>query len=240
MRCQITVRPSKKHTKLIEEIYTMTHAELCEVAKKWLVRPNSRRGHGCHVALSECRSGWCGEMPDAIGFRAASQVTETVVVEVKVSRADFLADSKKAHRAEGAGMGVYRYFMCPEGLIQAHEVPARWGLLWVNARGRVKAVLGPVALSNNSGTFDALAVPWQHARNAERETWLLVRVMARINDPDKVKNSLNAAQREQARLVNICNAQAEEIRALEMQRSTPGFSDEIPKATPRQVPPKSM
>lgn len=84
----------------------MTHAELCEVARKWLVRPNSQRGHGCHVGLSECRSGWGGEMPDAIGFRAASRVTDTIVVEVKVSRADFLADAKKPHRADGEGMGV--------------------------------------------------------------------------------------------------------------------------------------
>ena len=213
----------------------MNHAELCEIAKKWLVRPNSQRGHGCHVALSECRSGWGGEMPDAIGFRAASRVTETVVVEVKVSRADFLADAKKPHRADGEGMGVYRYFMCPEGLIQPHEAPARWGLLWVNARGHVTAKLGPVALSNNRGTCDVVAAPWQHVRNAERETWLLIRVMARIDDPDKVKNSINAAQREQARLVTICNAQADEIRALKIQRSGIDLSGELPKATPRRV-----
>ena len=218
----------------------MTHAELCEVAKKWLVRPNSQRGHGCHVALSECRSGRGGEMPDAIGFRAASRVTETVVVEVKVSPCDFLADAKKPHRADGEGMGVYRYFMCPEGVIQPHEAPAHWGLLWVNARGQVTAKLGPVALSNNCGTFDAVAAPWQHSRNADRETWLLIRVMARIDDPDKVKNSINAAQREQARLVTICNAQADEIRALKMQRSGIDLSGEIPKAMPRRVTPASV
>lgn len=218
----------------------MTHAELCEVAKKWLVRPNSQHGHGCNVALSECRSGWGGEMPDAIGFRAASRVTESVVVEVKVSRADFLADAKKPHRADGQGMGVYRYFMCPTGLIEPHETPSRWGLLWVNARGQVTAKLGPVALSNNCGTFDAVAAPWQHARNAEREMWLLIRVMARIDDPDKVKNSINAAQREQARLITICNAQADEIRALQMQRSGIDLSGEIPKATPRRATPASV
>ena len=202
----------------------MTHAELCEVAKKWLVRPNSQRGHGCHVALSECRSGWGGEMPDAIGFRAASRLTETVVVEVKCSRADFLADAKKPHRADGEGMGLYRYFMCHEGLIQPHEVPGRWGLLWVTARGKVTPMLGPVALSSNCGTFESVATPWQHSRNAERETWLLVRVMARIDNPDKVKNAINAAQREQARLAKICNDQADEIRALKMPKPAPGWS----------------
>lgn len=217
----------------------MTHSELCEIAKKWLRRPNSQGGHGCHVALSECRSGWGGEMPDSIGFRAATRETETVVVEVKVSRSDFLADAKKPHRADGEGMGLYRYFMCPEGLIQPDEVPERWGLLWVTAGGKVIAKLGPVALSRNCGTFNAVAAAWQHSRDTDRETWLLVRVMARIDDPDKVKNSINAAQREQARLAKICNQQAEEIRTLRMTKSQAGWetsvSGELPKAIPRKV-----
>ncbi len=217
----------------------MNHSELCEIAKKWLARPNSQRGHGCHVALSECRSGWGGEMPDAIGFRADTRGTETVVVEVKVSRNDFLADAKKPHRADGEGMGLYRYFMCPEGLIQVDEVPARWGLLYVNARGSVKAMLGPVALSSNCGTFKAVATSWQHSRNTERETWLLVRVMARIDEPDKVKNAINAAQREQARLAKLCNQQADEIRALKMPKPAIGWesgsASDMPTVIRRKV-----
>lgn len=220
----------------------MTHAELCEIAKRWLVRPNSHRGHGCHVALSECRSGWSGEMPDAIGFRAASKITETVLVEVKISRSDFLADARKPHRVDGAGLGLYRYYMCPEGLIQPEEVPERWGLLWVGQRGRVTAILGPVALSNNSGTFQRLAEPWLHSRDTEREMWLLVRVMARIDDPDKVKNSINTAQREQARLVRICNAQADEILKLKTRNLPANWRDNDPgqtlTATPRSVHPQ--
>lgn len=199
----------------------MNHSELCEVAKKWLARPNSQRGHGCHVALSECRSGWGGEMPDAIGFRAATRSTETVVVEVKVSRSDFLADAKKPHRADGEGMGLYRYFMCPQGLIKPEEVPARWGL-WVSPGGKVTPVLGPVALSNNCGTFNAVSAPWQHSRNTDREAWLLIRVLARIENPDAVKNSINTAVREQARLAKQCNDQADKIRALEMRSSIGG------------------
>jgi hypothetical protein len=217
----------------------MTHSELCEIAKKWLLRPNSQGGHGCHFALSECRSGWDGEMPDSIGFRAATRETDTVVVEVKVSRSDFLADAKKPHRADGEGMGLYRYYMCPEGLIQPDEVPERWGLLWVSASGKITAKRGPVALSRNCGTFKAVAADWQHTRDADREIWLLVRVVARIDDPDKVKNSINAAQREQARLAKICNQQAAEIRTLRMGKSQVGcgtsIAGEVPKATPRKV-----
>lgn len=217
----------------------MTHSELCEIAKKWLLRPNSQGGHGCHFALSECRSGWDGEMPDSIGFRAATRETESVVVEVKVSRSDFLADAKKPHRADGEGMGLYRYFMCPDGLIQPDEVPERWGLLWVSAGGRITAKRGPVALSRNCGMFKAVAADWQHSRDADREIWLLVRAVARIDDPDKVKNSINAAQREQARLAKICNQQAAEIRTLRMANSQVGcgtsITGEVPKATPRKA-----
>lgn len=205
----------------------MSHADLCAIAKKAIARPFSQGGHGCHVVLSECRSGWGGEMPDVIGYRSATDDTETIVVEVKVSRADFLADANKPHRAPGKGMGLYRYYMCPEGLIGPEEVPSRWGLLYVTPKGRVKAVLGPVALSRNSGTFDKVAISWQHPHDSAREMWLLVRVMARIDDPDKIKNAINKAQREHARLARICNIQADRIRVLERQPSHSQGTDDI-------------
>ncbi|WLG57717.1 hypothetical protein PSH77_04170 [Pseudomonas extremorientalis] len=50
--------------------------------------------------------------------------------------------------------------------------------------------------------------------------------MARIDNPDKVKNAINAAQREQARLAKICNDQANQIRALKMPKPAPGWSGE--------------
>lgn len=212
-----------------------THAQLCEIAKKWLLRPNSRGGHGCQVALSECRSGFDGEMPDAIGYRAVSQDTETVLVEVKVSVADFRADALKPHRAEGEGMGLFRYYMCPAGVIQPEDVPPRWGLLWVDSRGRIEAILGPVALSSNCGTFGRVCEPWKHTKDSAREMWLLVRVMARIHDPDKMKNALNTAVREQARLTRICNAQTAEIQALRNPPASNTSAGEFQVATPRKL-----
>lgn len=41
-----------------------THRELCDIAVKWLQRPNSAGGPGCHIAVSECRTGWTGEIPE--------------------------------------------------------------------------------------------------------------------------------------------------------------------------------
>lgn len=98
----------------------MTHAQLVEKAVQWL------RGYGCGVVLSEqvCTS---GEMPDAIGWKRACH---SVLVECKISRADFLADRNKIFRRKSElGMGCERYYLAPAGLLAAPELPAGWGLL---------------------------------------------------------------------------------------------------------------
>ncbi|OZI09161.1 hypothetical protein BWI93_05290 [Siphonobacter sp. BAB-5385] len=70
------------------------------------------------------------ECPDVLGFRSDN----CVVIECKVSRSDFLADRKKKHRQQG-GMGRYRIFCVPKGLIKAEELPERWLLLEVTDKG---------------------------------------------------------------------------------------------------------
>ncbi|MFG5071521.1 hypothetical protein ID106_15945, partial [Vibrio cholerae] len=120
-----------------------THADLCKKAVSWLKRSHSAGGCGCPNAYSEVQSGSNGgEIVDAIGIKTA-EGTETIVVEVKVSRADFLADRKKPFRAEPeSGMGNYRYYMCPEGLIELADLPPKWGLLHVGAKGKISVICG--------------------------------------------------------------------------------------------------
>jgi len=73
-----------------------------------------------------------GETPDVIGWIGGASST---LIECKVSRADFLADSKKwFRRDEERGMGDVRYIATPEGLLQTDEIPAGWGLLEAGAR----------------------------------------------------------------------------------------------------------
>jgi len=84
------------------------------------------RRYRCGVVLSEqaCVS---GEMPDAIGWKKASH---SVLVESKVSRADFLADRDKPFRQKPEiGVGCERYYLVPRGLIRIAELPTGWGLL---------------------------------------------------------------------------------------------------------------
>lgn len=178
----------------------LNHSALCALAVKWLKRPNSANGHGCHVAVSECRSGWSGEVPDAIGFRQSGHDLSdgSVVVEVKVTRGDFLADRKKPHRSSG-GLGNWRYYLCPEGLITPEELPPGWGLLWVNARGHIKPMAGFAAVlsatRHHGKRMDALE-KWKQESNASGESFLLVKLLARVGDPEEVNQRLREASRE--------------------------------------------
>lgn len=89
------------------------------------------RRYRCGVVLSEqaCVS---GEMPDAIGWK---KMCHSVLVECKVSRADFLADREKPFRRNPQdGVGCERFYMVPKGLIRVEEIPPRWGLLEVSGR----------------------------------------------------------------------------------------------------------
>ena len=104
----------------------MTHEALVELAVRWL-----RSSYGCGIILSEqaCCS---GEVPDVIGWKGRCR---SVLIEGKVSRADFLADRHKPWRANPAGaLGCERFYLAPAGMISAAELPPGWGLLELNGR----------------------------------------------------------------------------------------------------------
>jgi len=108
----------------------MTHAQLVERAVRWL------RAYRCGVVLSEqaCVS---GEMPDAIGWKRANH---SVLVECKITRADFLADRAKPFRKKPEqGVGSERFYLTPPALLKLEELPAGWGLLELR-RGRIEVV----------------------------------------------------------------------------------------------------
>jgi len=94
----------------------ITHEKLVKKARAWLFRR-----HG--LVISEMAS--IGEQADAIGFS-----THSTLIECKASRSDFLADSKKSFRRfPESGMGDFRYYFTPPGLIKVEELPSGWGLL---------------------------------------------------------------------------------------------------------------
>lgn len=94
-----------------------THADLVEVAAHWL-----RNSCGCAIVLTERGT---HEIPDAIGWGK-----RTIVVEVKVSRADFTADLRKPHRNSPASFGRERWYLTTAGLLTPDSIPSQpWGLL---------------------------------------------------------------------------------------------------------------
>lgn len=110
----------------------MTHAELVKIAEEWLTKK-------CGVVLVELVTA-AYETPDAIGFRSH----ESILVECKASRPDFLSDRDKIFRKNPhMGMGKYRYFLCEKGLINPNELPDKWGLLYVNDKRQVRQKVGP-------------------------------------------------------------------------------------------------
>jgi hypothetical protein len=98
----------------------MDHSTLVSLGHRWLQRR-------CSIVFTEFATSNL-EVPDVIGWRMGS----SILIECKVSRSDFRADRNKPIRYAGGylGMGRRRYFLCPPGMIDVGDLPARWGLLW--------------------------------------------------------------------------------------------------------------
>lgn len=110
----------------------MTHTELVEIAYKWAMKR-------CGFVFKELVT-INQEQPDMIGFVQ----DYTFLIECKVSRADFFADSKKPFRKyRETGMGDFRFFCCPKGLIKIEELPRWWGLVEVNEKGTARVKHNP-------------------------------------------------------------------------------------------------
>lgn len=108
----------------------ITHSKLVEYAATWL---RSR----CSIVITEVASG-AGEEPDAIGFKGS----QSVLIECKASRNDFLSDSKKYYRRDPErGMGDNRYYCCSKGLIKETELPEKWGLIEIDPDKKRKIIV---------------------------------------------------------------------------------------------------
>lgn len=111
----------------------MTHDDLCRLGAEWLFRR-----HRCALVAWDVRGIMLAEQPDAVGWSTSGQ---SYLVEAKVSRADFFRGMKKPHMRTGApGIGCWRWFITPAGLIGVNELPPRWGLIEVGAGGRARQV----------------------------------------------------------------------------------------------------
>lgn len=116
----------------ISGVRDLTHSGVINIIGSVMTKslPN-KKGLGSHIWFKEVHAGnrKNRESPDLIGFRNDNHTT---MVEVKVSRNDFLSDKSKLFRDQPhLGMGSHRYYACPEGLIKLNEIPDNWGLIYV-------------------------------------------------------------------------------------------------------------
>jgi len=156
------ISPVKHYTPQVK--VCTQHDLLCDLAERWLKRK------GCKVTIRDPFKSLATEQPDAIGWRDGV----SVLVECKASRSDFLADRKKPHRlAPETGMGDWRFFLCPAGMIDKGELPPGWGLLELEGK-RVKEVFGV------PGNARWHSMPF--TGNKKNETILLASALRRFAD----------------------------------------------------------
>lgn len=113
------------------------HDDISEIVAKWLKK------HDQNILIPNCATIAVDmktleqEKPDVIGWNASC----SIMIEVKVGRSDFLCDFKKPFRKQSErGVGQYRYYCCPAGLIKENEVPEKWGLLYLTHQNKIEIV----------------------------------------------------------------------------------------------------
>ena len=132
--------PKVKPKKNKEKKKGLTHADLVEKGKKW-IRSQSGKIWNAPVSFGEVVTAGM-ETPDILGFSSNG----STLIECKVSKADFNRDKKKIFRSiPQKGMGKYRFYMCPTGLITEEELPDSWGLIYVSDGGKAKLMVKPKA-----------------------------------------------------------------------------------------------
>ncbi|MEO5991406.1 MAG: hypothetical protein ABIP68_07185 [Ferruginibacter sp.] len=144
----------------------LSHHNLVEISYKWLIKR-------CGFAFKELRS-LSSECPDVLGFRSC----ESILIECKISRSDFLSDKNKPFRKVSSnGMGNYRLYCCPKGLIKKEELPEKWGLIYVNEFG--KATLVHNCFNNKGGNM--YLEDNRFEANTKEEMYMLYAALRRLH-----------------------------------------------------------
>ena len=123
----------------------MTHRELCIKAGNYLRTKGIVGFHKCKYSVIELER--IRESPDAFGWGLGV----TQLIEVKISRSDFLSDKNKYWRKHPQyGLGRFRSYLCPHGLISPSELPDNWGLLYADDNGRITVIIKPSEIESNA------------------------------------------------------------------------------------------
>lgn len=155
-----------------------SHLDLVQISEKWIKK------QGFQVVASELKT-TIREIPDVFGFRSNS----SMMIECKCSRSDFLRDFKKPERnGTSLGVGNYRLYISEEGLLQPTDMPLGWGLLEVNAKGKVNIVhfkQGNIWYGNDAFTHHQMKLSdkekeFLHMSNIDNERRILYSMLRRL------------------------------------------------------------
>lgn len=153
----------------------MTHSDLVEIGYRWVMAR-------CSFAFTELKTvNGSGEIPDVIGFREEG----SFLLEAKVSRSDFLSDIKKYCRVHSSkGMGDWRFFIAPAGLIQVAELPPLWGLIEVSPKGKTRCVWNPFTDRPKGNIYSN----WhRHPKNEKAELSMLKSALRRLQNKGVIR-----------------------------------------------------
>lgn len=168
----------KKPAPLPRPVVTDLHSKLCEIGRKWVLRAPSAKGGNMHLAFTEIGCQATKEHPDVFALHSSG---ETIILEAKASRSDFLADKKKSFRAEpDQGMGDFRYYICPKDVVKEEDLKGtQWGLIWVSPGGQCTVKRGHCLNKNIHQRVDNER-RWRCKKNTDAENKLILSLLIRI------------------------------------------------------------
>lgn len=133
----------------------MTHKELVDLSHKFVLKRFS-----CGFSVKELKT-TTNEIVDVLGFGAWGH---SVLIEAKVSYNDFKADAKKPFRKNPEqGVGKYRFYCCPKGLIKVEDLPENWGLIYEENK-KLEVIFNPYG----SLTGNIFKGGFEYNKDAER------------------------------------------------------------------------
>lgn len=158
----------------------LSHSELVQIAAKWV-----KNYLKFPIIETELKCIGSREIPDILAFRSNT----SLIVECKTSLADFRKDFKKPERnGQIMGVGNYRIYCAPKGMIDINKVPDSWGLIEVSSKGKVtieRFRTGNIYSSNNSQDIYKQSDPFFHLSDIEKERSFLYSILIRRMSNDK-------------------------------------------------------
>ncbi len=169
----------------------ISHQQLVEIAYKWVLKNGS-----CGFAAKEIGT-ISSEIPDVIGFVSGSH---SVLIECKASRSDFLKDKHKLFRQDGSGMGLFRIYCCPVGIIKPEDLPEKWGLIHITDEKQPIEIVNPLRQENKY-------INWTFSKNDIAERAIMYSMLRRLKSAGSItefyKNEDNRRKERKALLADL-------------------------------------